>query len=248
MFGWLSRLFKPTCPCDLAAKVWVEDRLRWLTRQFGLHVLLERPVVLPTDEFFPDPYDGSTEAARVMFRCVCGYMGVDPGDVDLKLFNTRAPGESYAAGTWRDGVVRIERGLLDRADDLIGIMAHELAHQRLIGEGRVDPDAPDNELLTDLTVVFHGLGMFLANNPRKSVGELAHWPGTRLVMPEYISEPILAYALAHIAWHRDEARPAWASALNWATGSAFKQGLRYLSETGGSTFPPVRLRVHRPDG
>jgi hypothetical protein len=45
MFGW----FRPTCPCDPAAKRWVEERLRWLTRQFGLHILLERPIILPTD-------------------------------------------------------------------------------------------------------------------------------------------------------------------------------------------------------
>jgi hypothetical protein len=52
MFG----LFRPTCPCDAEAKRWLEDRLRWLSSQFGLHILLERPIILPTDEFFPDPY------------------------------------------------------------------------------------------------------------------------------------------------------------------------------------------------
>ena len=62
MFGW----FKPTCPCDPAAKQWVENRLRWLTRQFGLGILLERPVILPTAEFFPDPWDGSPRAAQRM--------------------------------------------------------------------------------------------------------------------------------------------------------------------------------------
>ena len=60
MFGW----FRPTCPCDPAAKRWVEGRLQWLSRQFGLHVLLERPIILPTDEFFPNPYDGSPTAVR----------------------------------------------------------------------------------------------------------------------------------------------------------------------------------------
>ena len=41
MFGW----FSPICPCDPAAKLWIESRLEWLTRQFGLHVLLESPVI-----------------------------------------------------------------------------------------------------------------------------------------------------------------------------------------------------------
>src|SRR3954451_13366490 len=79
MFGW----FRPTCPCDPAAKRWVEERLQWLTRQFGLSILLERPVILPTDEFFPDPYDGTPKTVKLMFNRVCDYMGVDPDDVDI---------------------------------------------------------------------------------------------------------------------------------------------------------------------
>jgi hypothetical protein len=274
MFGWL---FRPTCPCDPAAKRWVEDRLRWLSRQFGLHVLLERPVILPTDEFFPDPYDGSLKAVRQMFRRVCEYMGVDPDDVEVELYTDRTPGSiafidptrGFAAGTWQGGtgaassggeagswgglrpgqkgVIRVEKSTVDRPADLVGTLAHELSHQRLLGEGRARPDAFDNELLTDLTAVYHGFGVFLANNPRKSTGELSYWPGTNLRRPEYLSEPMLGYALAHLAWFRDEARPAWAKALRWAPHAVFKQGLRYLQATADSTFKPVRLQGARDD-
>jgi len=281
MFGW----FKPTCPCDPAAKRWVEDRLRWLSRQFGLHILLERPIILPAEEFFPDPYDQSPRSVRVLFRRVCKYMEVDPNSVDIKLVNDQTPRwmseldptRGFAAGTWESGgqpwetrhsrmepdeddedespgpgprgkgLIRIERGSLDRPSDLIGIMAHELAHQRLLGEGRARADAFDNELLTDLTVVYHGFGIFLANNPRKSTGELGYWPGTKLYRPEYLSEPMLGYALAHIAWFRDEERPAWAQHLRWTPRSVFKEGLRYLLKTADSTFQPVRLRLLREE-
>lgn len=254
MFGW----FLPTCPCDPAAKRWVEDSLQWLSRQFGLHILLERPVILPTAEFFPDPWDGSTKAARTTFRRVCSYMNIDPGTVELKFFNDPTPHSihmidptrGFAAGTWsgaeepwQKGVIRLEKGSLDRPADLIGIMAHELSHQLLLGEGRCASDRFDNELLTDLAAVFHGFGVFLANNPRKSTGALARWPGTQLHRPEYLSEPMAGYAMAHIAWFRDERSPAWAKALRWAPRAVFKQGVRYLFETNDSTFKPVRLRV-----
>jgi hypothetical protein len=195
-----------------------------------------------------------------MFRRVCGYMDVRPEAVDIELFTDRTPGAAamidpsrgFAAGTWqggdgpwRKGLIRIERTALDRPADLVGTMAHELAHQRLLGERRSDPGAFDNELLTDLTAVYHGFGAFLANNPKKSTGKLSYWPGTQVYRPEYISEPMLGYALAHIAWFRDEPRASWAQALRWAPRAVFKQGLRYLQETADSTFQPVRLRGGR---
>jgi hypothetical protein len=102
-------------------------------------------------------------------------------------------------------------------------------------------------MLTDLAAVYHGFGVFLANNPRKSTGELGYWPGSKLRKPEYCSEPMLGYALAHIAWFRDEDRPAWAKHLRWAPRAVFKQGLRYLHKTGGSAFQPVRLRLAREE-
>jgi hypothetical protein len=253
MFGW----FRPSCPCDPSAKRWVEERLQWLAKQFGLHILLERPIVLPTSEYFPDAWDGSAKAGRRMFHRVCGYMNVDPDSVEARFIGkTRQDpfGGGVAAGTWSSGegiwnkgVVRLEKDLLDRPMDLVGVMAHELSHQLLIGQERIDPDCFDNELLTDLTAVFHGFGVFLANNPRKSTGRLAHWPGTRLYMPEYLSEPMLGYAMAHLAWFRDEAKPSWAKALRWAPRAVFKEGLRYLQETADSMFQPVRLRRGREE-
>jgi hypothetical protein len=151
MFDWL---FSPTCPCDPVTKRWIEERLRWLTQQFGLHLLLERPIVLPTNEFFPDPYDGSKKAVQRMFDRVCKYMEVDPDFVELRIYTDKTPGSivaidptrGFAAGTWQGGegpwqrgVIRLEKSTLDRPSDLVGTMAHELAHQRLLGRAARTP-------------------------------------------------------------------------------------------------------------
>lgn len=111
---------------------------------------------------------------------------------------------------------------------LVGTMAHELAHARLLGENRIDPDAFDNELVTDLTVVFHGLGIFLANDPRHWQSHASVWPGTDVFKPEYMTTPMYGYALALRCWLREEPLPSWSRHLERGVRSEFKAALRFL--------------------
>jgi len=251
MFGWL---FAPSCPCDPAAKEWVEERLKWLSEEFDDHAFNGRPLVLPTPEFFPDPYDGSKRAVRTLLNRVCGYMDVIPDVVALKflpdpnkiwLVNDSGQDLPGAAGTYEEGqrkfIVRIAKSELDQPMGLVGTMAHELAHVRLLGEGRAMSEAYDNELLTDLTVVFFGLGIFLANTPRIWDSQYKKWPGTKLNKPEYMTPPMFGYALGHLAWFRGEEKPAWAPYLHWNARADFKEAVRFLFKTGESTFKPTRL-------
>jgi hypothetical protein len=269
MFDWLMR---PTCPCDPAAKKWVEKRLDWLAEQFDDSAFSGRRLVLPTPEFFPDPYDASNKAVRLLLERVCEYMDVDPDRIKLefvsdagKIWLVDGSGQYVAqtAGTYEqiteydgDGefeagdygelrrathsLVRIDKQGLHNTMELVGTIAHELAHVRLMGEERVDPDIYDNELLTDLTVVHFGLGVFLANVPRNWDSQYTSWPGTKLKKPEYMTPPMFGWALAHLAWHRGEDAPKWSRHLNSGARANFKQGLRYLRATGDSTYKPVR--------
>ena len=252
MFGW----FRATCPVDAAAKAWIEERLLWLDGQFPASAFNDEPVILPTPEFFPDPYDGSEPSVRTMLDRVCGYMGVAPSLVDMemvsdagKLWLVNESGQylPHAAGTYEEGeekfIVRIDRSGLDEPMGLVGTMAHELAHVLLLGENRIAADSYDNELLTDLTVVFHGLGIFLANTPRVWDSQYARWPGTRLKKPEYMTPPMFGYALGHLAWFCREKKPAWAKHLRWDARTNLKQGLRFLEQTGESAFKPSHARL-----
>ena len=256
MLDWL---FAPSCPCDPAAKGWVEDRLGWLADEFGDHAFNGRRLVLPAPEFFPDPYDASKKAVRRLLDRVCGYMDLVPDLVELRLMTN--PGHlglvdgggrdlpTGAAGTFHEGerkfVIRISRDELADPTGLVGTVAHELAHVRLLGEGRIGREAFDNELLTDLTVVHFGLGVFLANGPRNWAGQTARWPGTGLRKPEYMTPPMFGWALAHLAWFRGEERPAWATHLTGAARADLRQGLRYLRATADSGYKPAKLRPNQ---
>jgi hypothetical protein len=251
MLGWL---FRPSCPCDPAAKRWVEERLRWLAGEFDGGAFGGGPVVLPTPEFFPDPYDGSKKSVRRLLYRVCEFMGVAPGLVELRfvadagkiwLVNDAGHYLPGAAGTYEEGehqfLIRIDKSGLDDPMGLVGTMAHELAHVHLLGEGRLPADSFDNELLTDLTVVHFGLGIFLANTPRNWESQYSKWPGRDLLKPEYMTPPMFGWALAHLAWFRGEDRPGWAKHLSSGARANLRQGLRYLQETKDSSYKPARL-------
>jgi hypothetical protein len=252
MFEWL---FPPSCPCDPAAKAWVEERLQWLSEEFDDHAFNGRPLVLPTPEFFPDPFDGSKRAVRTLLDRVCEYMDVVPALVALRFVanagkvgfvNEAGHSLGFAAGTYEEGerkfIIRIDKSGLDDQMGLVGTMAHELAHVRLLGESRIMSEEYDNELLTDLTVVLFGLGIFQANKPSNWVNNHEKWPDSDLNKPEYMTPPMYGYALAHLAWFRGEESPAWSKHLHSNARPDFKQALRFLFKTGESLFKPKRFR------
>lgn len=253
MLDWL---FPPSCPCDPAAKAWVEERLQWLSEEFDDHAFNGRPLVLPTPNFFPDSYDGSKKSVRTLLERVCEYMDVVPSLVSMKLVsdsrnsgfvNEAGQDLPTAAGTYEEGerkfIIRIDKDGLADPMGLVGTIAHELAHVRLLGESRVMREIYDNELLTDLTVVYFGLGIFLANMPRAWESQYSKWPDSDLIKPEYMTRPMFGYALAHLAWFRGEERPDWSAHLHWNARPDLKQAIRFLFKTGDSAYKPPRLRL-----
>ncbi len=206
---------------------------------------------MPLAEFFPDPYDGSDESVRTLLDRVCGYMHANPKLVEMQLYtnpyglwlvNEKRQYLPKAAGVYEANsektVIRLDTAQIVDPMVLVGTMAHELAHLRLLGEQRISPEIFDNELLTDLTVVFHGLGIFMANHPTAWQSQMATWPGTDVRRFEYMTQPMFGYALAHAAWLRGEQKPHWARHLRMDARCSFRQGLRYLWETGDSSFAP----------
>jgi hypothetical protein len=151
-----------------------------------------------------------------------------------QLVNQHGHAIGSAAGTYSEGdgkfEIRISRGQLHDPMSLVGTIAHELAHVRLLGENRISREAFDNELVTDLTVVFHGLGVFLANVPRNWQSDNKRWPGNDLVRPEYMSVPMFAYAMAIRSQMRFEPSHRWIKHLHPSARGEFKQAIRFLNK------------------
>lgn len=79
----------PKCPLGVFEKTWTETRMLWLAERFGIDRLLSAPVVLPTNEFFPEDYYGSPHDAERIMIPLCRHMHVDPGPLRFEVLSHR---------------------------------------------------------------------------------------------------------------------------------------------------------------
>jgi HEAT repeat protein len=246
MFGW----FSPKCPVGTWEKAWTETRMRWLAERFGVDRLTRAEVVLPEAEYFPDPYDGMAADARRMMDRLCGYMGVNPAAVELRVSpDEQLPG---AAGRYErrprgaKAVVRVAASQLADPEALAATLAHELAHEILLGGGYLDESIHDHELVTDLLPVFLGVGVFAANSTiRDASWTDGNWSWWSIRRQGYLPSRVFGYALALFALARGEERPAWGGYLRPDAAGALRGGLDYVRRTGDCLFDPDAVRGGR---
>jgi hypothetical protein len=235
------------CPVRAVEQEWIERNLDWLVGEFGPQ-RLRGAVLLPTEEYFPGAYQGSSGDVELLVFRLCRHMGVDPARIEIEHDEPDDDPElaahvpvttawKGAAGHYRErggrAVVAIRRDLAARPMALVATVAHELGHVLLLGDGRIDPDRADHEPFTDLLTVYFGLGVFSANAAfdysREVRGEYVRTSRSRL---GYLTEPMYGYALARYAWLRGEPAPAWARHVEPNPRSFLKRGLRYLAAAG----------------
>lgn len=241
MWGW----FAPKCPVKLRDKVWVEQRTRWLIQEFGRRPLLEFNTILPTPEFFPDPFSGVEDDVPPMLRRVCQYMECDADrfhltffDADKAWYDEEGNPQWGAAGFYvqQEGVkrpmIRVSTTILRDPMALVATLAHEVAHDRLLGELRVSVGTRDHEPLTDLTTVFFGLGIFPAVTAFRTAawkdGMMQRW---QMSTQGYLCDNVFGYALALRSWLREESVMSWSRHLTINPRAAYRDGLRYLQKT-----------------
>lgn len=240
MFGW----FRPSCPVDLQDKVWVEQRLQWLFERFDDRRILEAPRVLPTREFFPEPYAGTADDLPALFARVCQYMGADASRFQLKLFTREDRKDALGLYHQPRGElphIWLLRSLLPDQEAVVATLAHEVAHDLLLGAGLVSGDEPDHEHLTDLLPVVLGMGTFHANTAIKESKESME-TGTfwQIRRSGYITAALSGYAMGVIEYLRHRKSAPSVAYLKIDAVHAMRAGHKYLMKTNDCLLDPKR--------
>jgi tetratricopeptide (TPR) repeat protein len=240
VFNW----FKTKCPVESGVKRWTELRMQWLLDQFGKARLKNKSVMLPTDDFFPEPFDGSADSVRTIFKHVSHYMGIDSDSIELKIhqpshpsyfntnFNQLSPNWTglYELHGDTETIVLESTTVID-PESLVATISHELAHSLLLSPKRISSQEEDFELLTDLTTVFFGMGIFTANVAfRDKSFHTGNVHGWTMSKQGYLTPEMWSYALALYAWLRNEKNPTWIHYLKSPIRSTCQKGIAYLSK------------------
>jgi hypothetical protein len=245
----LSWFIAAKCPVDAETKEWIEDSFNWLIDELSAETLLANEVVLPTPAYFPDPITGKPRDVRRFLERVCGYMDIDPKEVELGVYSKALAEQAGRPVPEQTGhpqflykkqkgkyVLRLEAAQAAKAETLVAAIAHELGHTILIGENRLDRSRTDHEEMTDLLTVFYGFGVFSANAAFSlAQGRNAKYEGGPHLRAGYMTEEMYGYALALFVHARGESKPKWTSHLHVNVRHYFKQGLKFLTKTGDTT-------------
>lgn len=240
MFGWLSS----ACPLNTYEKTWTEWRMRWLADTLGIDRLLQAEVLLPTDEFFPEPYEMTESGARRILDRLCCYMGVDGRHLQFEVWTDEKMSAAGHYDRTEQTFIRVAESQLANPMFLVATLAHELAHEILLGGKHFPEDAyfVDHEQITDLLPVFLGAGVFAANANLYEDHTTDYWIIGR---QGYLPARMFGYAMALFAFVRDDRDTSWAKYLRPDAAGPFKQGLRYLRKGGDSLFHPDTIRDPR---
>lgn len=182
-------LFGPTRPLGRDELEWQLAGFQWVLAEFGgLAAHRETVLANPDGDYFADSKLTGHARAEELFAEVKALAGLELWPTRLvATAPQRGRGQvgdyislmpetpTIAAGTFEmveeEGewlaVLRYDADLLKEPARLVGTLAHELAHYRLAYSSHSFPGGEAmHELLTDLTAVAMGFGLFLANNAR----------------------------------------------------------------------------------
>lgn len=233
---------KKKLPITEEDKVWIDNDLNWLRTEFGEDHFMDIQTVTPTKEFYDRTFDGTEKDAEFILKRTMELMNIRDTEITLEFFSDQpiemadgtiltTPADSNgswssASGTYQqtenETIIAIERGQLKNTISLIATISHELSHQILLGEHRIEEN---DEFLTDLTAITYGFGIFIGNSRFQFTSQGFGWESSS---QGYLPEQVIAYAMAWLSNERNE-KTEYRTYLKKSMRTYFKQSLEYLT-------------------
>jgi len=233
-------------------KKWIEHSLIFLSDLFEPVYFKSLITITPEKKYFDRDFTGTEEDAEFIFERIISIMHIDSWEIQLMFFSNEPTGFSAGItatsqeklkGSWKSSAgLYIDRGLgkkeiwielskLIDPESLIATISHELAHYKLLGEHRIEKN---DELLTDLTAIAFGFGIFSGN----SYFKFSQWHGNThhgwaMRKSGYLPEQVIAYAMAWLAHYRNEDL-SWKQYLNKTMRKYFEQSYEFIGKNKDS--------------
>ena len=240
---WNKKIKSPVSQAD---EEWLNSDLTWLREAFSEEHFHQIRTITPTTDFYTRTFDRTEEDAYFILERTKELMSIQNDNIELTFFSNSptemqdgsmlsTPSDNAmgswggAAGTYErsDGkvIIAIEISQLNDTISLIATIAHELAHEILLGEGLLEEN---DEFLTDLTAIFYGFGLFLGNSSfRVMQRNTAFGSEWGFSSQGYLPEQVIAYVMAWLSFERNE-ELYYAQYLNKSLKKYVEQAYRYL--------------------
>jgi hypothetical protein len=238
---------KKKLPITEEDRIWIDEDLNWLRTEFGEEHFLEIQTVIPTKDCFERDFDGTEKDAEFILERTIKLMNIQDVNIKLEFFSDgivemedggilTTPADingtwESASGTYelneKDIVISIEKQQLKDPVSLIATISHELAHQILLGENRIEEN---DEYLTDLTAISYGFGIFIGNSRFKFSQFATNGGfGWQSSSQGYLPEQIIAYSMAWLSLERNE-KTDYSKFMNQSIKKYFEQSFEYLTK------------------
>lgn len=253
MFDLFHNPNKNKCPVPEERRLWLESAFQWLMAEFGEEAVRQRRILRPDVADFPQPFDQTENDAYTLLPVIAEQMETDPDEIELEFYSQESinysggyggiipsnfPKSQQTASGYYHGrnirgkyTISLEIGLFKNTEALVATLAHEIAHIKLLGEGRMEEVDEDT---TDLTTVLFGLGIFNANSAYNFTRGFDGWSSNR---SGYLRQQEWGYALALLSFVQGEkAPPHWVRFLTPNIQADVKQGWRFIQANPGIVF------------
>ncbi|WP_442267396.1 hypothetical protein ACSIGC_06895 [Tenacibaculum sp. ZS6-P6] len=238
---------KKKLPITEEDKIWVDEDLNWLKTEFGHDHFMEIRTITPTKDFYERTFDGTEKDAEFILERTMELMNIQNVDINLEFFSDSpiemadgtiltTPADldgswESASGTYEQTengtIISIEIRQLKNPISLIATISHELAHQILLGEKRIEEN---DEYLTDLTAIVYGFGIFIGNSQFNFSSFSTNGGfGWQSSSQGYLPQQIIAYSMAWLSKNRNE-KTDYSQYLNKSMKKYFDQSFEWLIE------------------